>query len=140
MSDVTPIPVSSKWFVQAAQPGDAPQLVRLMPVVRGVENREWASATPSGQMTMFINNERAREAFVVGEEYEAVFVHRPKPRLGDGHAVDQYEDHPSYDPSKTLYVCRTCGSYASLNPDGTPNWEKHDEHWGSTPEQRTAQQ
>ena len=71
-----------------------------------------------------------------GEEYEAVFVHRPKPAPGDGHPVDHYKDHPSYDPSKTIHLCRTCGSYASLNSDGSPDWAKHDEIWGSTPEQR----
>lgn len=123
--------VSAKFYVSQPLPSDAPQLVRMTPVCRGIENRDWASSTPGGSLTLYITNEAAREQFVVGEEYEAVFTHRPKPAAGDGHPVDHYEDHPAYDPSKTLHICKTCGSYASLNEDGTPDWSKHDEIFGS---------
>ena len=118
--------VSSKWYVTKIEG----QQVTLSPVCRGIENREWASATPGGSMTMWITNEAALAQFVLHEEYEFVSEHRPRPSAGDGHPVDQYEDHPSYDPSKTLFICKTCGSYASLNPDGTPDWSKHDETFG----------
>lgn len=119
--------VSSKWYVGKKEG----QSVFLSPVCRGIENREWASATPAGSMSMWISNPAALEQFVVGEEYEAVFVHRPKPVDGDGHPVDHYEDHPSYDPSKTLHVCRTCGSYAALNADGSPDWSAHQTRFGT---------
>lgn len=118
--------VSSKWYVTNIDG----QKVSLTPVCRGIENREWASATPGGSMTLFISNEAALAQFKQFEEYEAVFTHVPKPTPGDKHPVDQYEDHPSYDPSKTLYICKTCGSYAYLNEDGTPNWSRHEELFG----------
>ena len=124
--------VTAKFFVGKI---DGPN-VYMTPVCRGVENREWASSTPGGSLNLYITNEAALGQFRVGEEYTAVFEHAPKPTLGDGHPVDHYEDHPAYDPSKTIHLCRTCGSYAALNPDGSPDWTKHDEHWGSTPGQR----
>jgi hypothetical protein len=88
-------------------------------------------------MQMYISNEAALAAFEVGQEWEGLFTLAPKPALGDGHPVDHYEDHPAYDPSKTIHLCRTCGSYAALNEDGSPDWSMHDEHWGSTPQQRS---
>lgn len=115
--------VSSKWYVTRTEG----QQVTLNPVCRGIENREWASATPGGSMTMFISNPAALAQFEQGQEYEAIFTHVPKPAAGDGHPVDHYEDHPAYDPSKTLHICKTCGSYAALNEDGSPNWSRHEE-------------
>jgi hypothetical protein len=124
--------VSSKWYVTKKEG----QSVWLSPVCRGIENREWASATPGGSMQMYISNEAALGQFEVGQEWVGLLDLSPKPALGDGHPVDHYEDHPAYDPSKTIHLCRTCGSYAALNEDGSPDWSMHDEHWGSTPQQR----
>lgn len=119
--------VSSKWYVTKIEG----QSVYLSPVCRGIENREWASSTPGGSMQMWISNPTALAAFEVGQEYEGLFTHTPKPMARDGHPVVQYEDHPSYDPTKTLFICKTCGSYAFLNEDGTPNWSRHEENFGA---------
>lgn len=112
--------VSSKWYVTNIEG----QQVTLSPVCRGVENREWASATPGGSMSMWISNPAALAQFTVGEEYHAQFEHVRKPVPGDGHRVSQIEVTGH---GKTYYVCNTCGSYATLNEDGTPNWERHEE-------------
>lgn len=123
--------VSSKWYVARVEG----QVVYLHPVCRGVENREWAAATPAGQMSMTISNEAALAQFEVGQEYEAIFRHVPKPMPGDGHAVEVVEQK-GWDPktgqnTRTYYVCGTCGSYARLDDDGTPNWEAHEEMFGT---------
>lgn len=118
------MPVSSKWYVSRIEG----QLVSLHPVCRGVENREWATATPGGQMSMVIQNEAALQQFTVGEEYEAVFVHKPKPAPHDGHKV-QVVEQSAY--GKTVYLCGVCGSYARLSPDGGPDWTAHEEHYGT---------
>lgn len=125
--------VSSKWYVTSVEG----QQVNLNPVCRGVENREWASATPGGSMTMFITNPAALEQFTRGEEYEVVFTHSPKPLPGDGHDVEVVEqigwNSLTGSKDKTYYVCGRCGSYASLNEDGTPNWTKHAEIFSAQP-------
>jgi hypothetical protein len=123
--------VSSKWYVTKVEG----QQVTLFPVCRGVENREWASATPAGSMTMYITNEAALSQFIVGEEYLTRFDFAAKPKPGDGHPVDVVEQ-AGWNPQtgkndKVYWVCGTCGSYASLNDDGTPNWSKHEEMFGT---------
>lgn len=119
--------VSSKWYVTKVEG----QVVTMYPVCRGIENRDWAVATPGGSMTMTIANPKALEQFKVGQEYHALIEFSPKPMPGDGHPVDHYEDHPAYDPSKTLHICKTCGNYARLNEDGTPDWSAHEELFGA---------
>ncbi len=119
--------VSSKWYVTRIEG----QNVYLSPVCRGIENREWASSTPGGSMNMYITNQAALDQFEVGQEYTGLFEHSPKPVRGDGHKADEYVDHPAYAPSKAIYLCKTCGAYAYLNEDGTPNWSRHDETYAA---------
>ena len=124
--------VSSKWYVTNVDG----QSVTLQPVCRGIENREWASATPGGSMTMYISNPAALTQFVKGQEYTALFEHAPKPAPGDGHPVEVVEQ-VGWNPKtgandRTYYVCGTCGSYASMSEDGTPDWSKHEELFGSS--------
>lgn len=52
--------------------------VVLRPVSRGEENREWAAASPSGELRMQINNKAAADGFLLGEEYLITFEHVPK--------------------------------------------------------------
>ena len=47
--------------------------VTLMPVTRGTENREWATATAGGTMTMHIQNKAAADQFELGKEYLITF-------------------------------------------------------------------
>ena len=118
--------VSAKFYVTKLEG----QQVGLMPVCRGIENREWAQATPGGSMQMYISNPKALEYFKVGEEYTLLIEHSPKPTPGDGHEVEVIEQHYAGTPSKKYYICGKCGSYARLNEDGTPNWVAHEETFG----------
>lgn len=52
--------------------------VTLFPVSRGDENREWASATPSGKVELTILNDLAVAEFVAGEEYWIDFTKAPE--------------------------------------------------------------
>lgn len=58
--------------------------VRLRVVTRGEDNKQWASATPSGEITMTIRNELAIEFFDVGDEYFVDFTPAPKGVEGMG--------------------------------------------------------
>lgn len=58
--------------------------VDLRAVCRGEDNKKWASATPSGQITMTINNELALEFYRPGLEYFVDFVVAPKDQEGMG--------------------------------------------------------
>jgi hypothetical protein len=58
--------VRAKFYVGevAEQPGVPGGRVTLQACSRGARNAEWASATPSGTMTMQINNQPAFDYFV----------------------------------------------------------------------------
>jgi hypothetical protein len=43
--------------------------IELSVVSRGPENKEWAAATPTGNMTLTINNGDAAEQFDIGKDY-----------------------------------------------------------------------
>jgi hypothetical protein len=118
--------VSSKWYVTKIDG----QQVYFSPVCRGIENRQWSSATPGGEMRLYITNPDALAQYELYQEYEFVSEHRPKPAPGDRHPVDHYVDHPASDPSRSLHICATCGSYARLSPDGEPDWTGHYETFG----------
>lgn len=57
--------------------------VKLQAVSRGEHNKTWASATPSGQISMTINNASAADWFVdkLGSEVSVHFA--PAPAEGD---------------------------------------------------------
>lgn len=54
--------------------------VTLQAVTRGKVNAEWAAATPSGQITMFVNNPAAAAWFTgrLGKEVAITFDDRPE--------------------------------------------------------------
>jgi hypothetical protein len=54
--------------------------VKLQAVTRGEHNRSWASATPSGTLTMTIRNESAASWFTerLGKEVSVVFSEAPE--------------------------------------------------------------
>jgi hypothetical protein len=51
-------------------------IVKMQPVTRGEQNRDWAAATPSGQIQMTILNSSAAVVFAdrLGEEFEITFT------------------------------------------------------------------
>lgn len=52
--------------------------VQMVVVSRGVENKEWAAATPTGSAVLGISNQGAADQFLLGEEYLVTFEHSPK--------------------------------------------------------------
>lgn len=62
--------------------------VVLRAVTRGEDNKTWASATPSGEITMTIRNELALDFYDVGEEYFVDFTPAPKGVEGMGDTAD----------------------------------------------------
>lgn len=113
--------VTAKFYVQNVipsieeQPDAVSRVVTLGAVCRGAANREWASATPAGSVTMTVRNDAAVAQLVKGEEYELTFRHVPKPTPGDGH-----EARPGPTSWNTV-ACETCGMNAS--------WKDNDGAW-----------
>jgi hypothetical protein len=73
------MPVAARFYVSglernAYQP-DA-TIVKMQPVTRGEQNRDWAAATPSGQIQMTILNASAAAVFAehLGDEFEVLFT------------------------------------------------------------------
>ena len=95
-------------------------------VCRGAANREWASATPAGSLTMTVRNEAAVAQFEVGQEYYLTFEPaEPKPVRHDGH---QAKPGPLPYPGIACEICGLGGSWA----DGQYTWDeaaqqRHDE-------------
>jgi hypothetical protein len=97
--------------------------VHLGAVCRGRENRQWASATPYGTITMGIRNDAATAYFEQGEEYLVTFTKVAKPAVGDGHAPIPAPNFGGTEDS----LCETCGVSATKRPDGTLDWWAHDQ-------------
>jgi hypothetical protein len=121
--------VSGKFYVQNLEVSDYGTQVSMGAVCRGAHNKEWASATPAGNISMNIRNEVAAEQFVQGEEYEVIFRHVPKPAPGDGHEL--VIDYPPYDTEQEYPQCGFCGMYPK-DVDGVKDWSAHDELYGAT--------
>lgn len=76
--------VRAKFFVQEVGRTTYGGKVVLRAVTRGEDNKQWASATPSGEITMTIRNELALDFYDVGEEYYVDFTRAPKGVEGMG--------------------------------------------------------
>lgn len=83
--------VRAKFYVRqvtaiAGQDGGS---VEMQPVTRGGANAGFASATPSGQITMTITNPSAWRFFrdMLGKEFFVDFTEYT-PKLGDGHKFE----------------------------------------------------
>lgn len=71
--------VRCKFYVHSVTQSVNGGQVTLFPVTRGAENREWASASPSGKIELTILNQVAVDEFTAGEEYYVDFTKAPKP-------------------------------------------------------------
>jgi hypothetical protein len=83
--EAAPMSVIAKFYVREITRysyNPASVTVKLGPVTRGEENKSWAAATPTGDITLGIQNELASRQFELGEEYLITFEHAPK---GGGH-------------------------------------------------------
>lgn len=76
--------VRGKFFVSKISKTTWGGSVELSVVTRGEDNKAWASATPSGQITMSIRNELALEVFDVGDEFFVDFTPADKGVEGMG--------------------------------------------------------
>lgn len=74
--------VRAKFFVTEVAHTTYGGTVKLQAVCRGEDNKAWASATPTGQITMGIRNDLALEQFQPGEEYFLDFTLAPKGKEG----------------------------------------------------------
>lgn len=76
--------VRAKFYVQSVTKfaaGDS-VTVKLQPVCRGEDNKQWSKYTPCGLLEMTIMNELASEQFIPGEEYYVDFTLAPKGQEG----------------------------------------------------------
>lgn len=135
------MPVEAKFYVQNVErfEGSTASRVTLGAVCRGIENREWASATPGGSIQMTIRNDAAVDQFEAGKEYLVTFTKVSAPARGDGHRVQPVRANGSL-------LCGTCGTYARLqdgvaanlypeqHPDEDYTWEGHEEFYGAPQE------
>lgn len=95
----------SEVLVTAHAPQGAAQ-VKLQAVSRGDQNKQWASATPSGEIKMTINNEPAATYFRenLGKDVEVLFTVVPVAVPADGHPYRPSEAAPG-----TYYSAPKCG-------------------------------
>lgn len=69
-----PRPVRAKFYVHAVEITTYGTIVKMRPVTRGEDNKEWSAATPSGELSMTISNEVAAESFGPGQEWALTFT------------------------------------------------------------------
>ena len=76
--------VRAKMFVQEIARTTWGGRVKLQVVTRGEDNKEWASATPSGECVLTIRNEIALEVFTdPGREFYLDFTPVPIEKQGE---------------------------------------------------------
>lgn len=70
--------VRAKMFVQEIAKTTWGGRLKMQVVTRGEDNKQWASATPSGELNLTIRNDLALEVFDVGDEFYVDFTPAPK--------------------------------------------------------------
>lgn len=76
--------VRAKMFVQEVAKTTWGGKVVLQVVTRGADNKEWASATPSGRLELTIRNDHALAQFEPGDEVFIDISPAPKGEEGMG--------------------------------------------------------
>lgn len=77
-----PTPVKAKFYVSEIAFRQWGTEVKMQPVSRGDDNKEWSAATPSGSLAMTIKNELAVAQFAPGQEWYLTFDPVPKDQVG----------------------------------------------------------
>lgn len=112
--------IKAKFYVQNAEHGTGTDpehmqgTVKLAPVCRGAINAQWATATPSGSMQMYINNPPAFRWFHdrVGKEVSISIVDAMTDP--DTHAFA--EPDPSAENSSWMKdTCGECGLHRDVH-------------------------
>ena len=106
--------VRAKFYVQEViKRGGPGGEVRLGAATRGARNTEWSQATPSGSMTMQINNPPAFEFFEQLLARNAEFGHYPEVDIEIAVSADNGRDHEfqaSPDGHYNAGRCVACGA------------------------------
>lgn len=74
--------VRAKFYVTEVAKTTYGGRIKLGVVCRGEDNKEWASATPSGSIEMTIRNDHALAQFEPGDEFYVDFSQAPKGQEG----------------------------------------------------------
>lgn len=74
--------VRAKMFVSEVRYNTWGGGVTLQVVSRGEDNKQWAAATPSGELKLSIKNELALGQFKVGQEYYIDITEVPEEKVG----------------------------------------------------------
>lgn len=126
--------VVAKFFVQKVERYDnqpSASSIKLGAVCRGRENRQWASATPWGEITLGTLNDKATEYFEEGQEYLVHFTKVAKPAPGDGHAPIPAPSWGQDDVELAEWVvCEFCG-FSLQRKDGELDWSEHEALYSS---------
>lgn len=77
-----PGPVRAKFYVSGINLQQWGTTIKMQPVTRGEDNKEWSAATPSGELTMTVANEKAADQFAPGQEWFLTFTPVPPAQVG----------------------------------------------------------
>lgn len=111
--------VRAKFYISeiTMQPGQGGGRVKMGAVSRGTRNADWAAATPSGEISMFINNPKAFEQFLAMVEQNQKTGRAPEIYVdfaaaedgwaGDGHKFVGDDSVP--EGHYTFGKCQECG-------------------------------
>lgn len=78
----SPGPVRAKFYVQEITWRAWGVELKMAPVTRGDDNKEWSEATPSGHLTMTVKNALASDNFAPGQEWYLTFDPVPAEKVG----------------------------------------------------------
>lgn len=77
-----PKPVRAKMFVSSIELQTWGTVIKLNVVTRGEDNKQWASATPQGELRLVVKNEHASDQFAPGQEWFIDMIPIPTDRSG----------------------------------------------------------
>lgn len=77
-----PGPVRAKMYVSGIELTNYGTTIKLACVTRGDDNKEWAAATPQGELRLVIKNEQASDQFAPGQEWFIDMHPVPTERVG----------------------------------------------------------
>lgn len=77
-----PKPVRAKFYVSGIEISTYATTIKMQPVTRGEDNKQWSAATPSGELRMQVKNEAASDQFAPGQEWYLDFTPVPVERVG----------------------------------------------------------
>lgn len=77
-----PTPVRAKMFVSGIKLAQWGTTIELNVVTRGEDNKEWAAATPQGELRLVVKNEAAADQFAPAQEWFVTLTPIPPAQIG----------------------------------------------------------